>query len=365
MKIKEIIAFLEDFAPPHLQESYDNSGLICGSPETVVNSALIALDLTDEVMQEAIDKGINLIITHHPILFKPTKRLNDGHFTGRLLIKAIRNDIAIYAIHTNLDSVKGGVSAALAEKLGLQNTKVLSPRKSLLRKLVTFCPASHEEKVRLALFNAGAGKLGNYDSCSFNSPGKGSFRALENANPYVGLVNELHYEPEVRIETIYPVYIEKAVIQALISSHPYEEVAYDIFSLENIFYEVGYGIVGDLKSPLNAWDFFNFLAETCGCRCIRHSRVNTASIAKVAICGGAGHFLIPEAISSGAEIFITSDLKYHDFFEADNRIILADIGHYESEQFACVIISGLLTEKFPNFANFISGENSNPVNYHF
>ncbi len=365
MKISEIIRELEILAPPSLQESYDNAGLIVGNPHDESDSALIALDLTDAVMEEAIRLKCNLIITHHPILFKPLKRLNTRHFTGRLIIKAIQNNIALYAAHTNLDSVKTGVSAALAEQLNLTDCKILSPRKDLLCKLVTFCPHDHSEKVRQALFAAGAGKIGQYDACSFNIRGEGSFRASDQANPFVGKANELHFEPETRIETIFPVYLQKQVIAALLASHPYEEVAWDVYALGNTWNDVGFGMIGQLSTPMDPETFLKFLSEKGGCKGIRYSPLTGRSISRVAVCGGSGSFLIQEAISAGADAFVTGDLKYHDFFEADNQIVLFDIGHYESEQFATILISALLKEKFPNFANFISGENTNPVNYYF
>jgi len=365
MKISEIIRELEILAPPSLQEAYDNAGLIVGNPHDESDSALIALDLTDAVMEEAIRMKCNLIITHHPILFKPLKRLNTRHYTGRLIIKAIQNNIALYAAHTNLDSVKTGVSAALAEKLNLKHCKILSPRKDLLYKLVTFCPHDHAENVRQALFAAGAGKIGEYDACSFNVQGEGSFRASAQASPFVGRVNELHIEPETRIETIFPGYLQKQVISALLASHPYEEVAYDVYALQNVWNEVGFGMLGELNAPMDPDTFLKFLAGKSACKGIRYSPLTGKSFSRIAVCGGSGSFLIQEAIAAGADAFVTGDLKYHDFFEADNQIVLFDIGHYESEQFACVLISALLKEKFPNFANFISGENTNPVNYYF
>lgn len=365
MKINDIIRELENLAPPVLQESYDNAGLIFGDREQEIEAVLIALDLTDEVISEAVSRNCGMIITHHPLIFKPIKRLSDKHFTNRLLIRAIRENIAIYAAHTNLDSVKSGVSAALAAQLQLKNCRILSPRKDLLKKLVTFCPADHAEKVRSALFEAGAGQIGAYDSCSFNSKGEGTFRASEGTNPFVGTIGELHTEAEIRIETIYPVYLERKLLQALRAAHPYEEIAYDVYALDNTFDAVGFGMIGELESPMNTAGFLAYLRERTGSEGIRYSPPVTDEIRKVALCGGSGSFLIREAIAAGADAFVTGDLKYHDFFEADNQIVLFDIGHYESEQYACMLISVLLTEKFPNFANFISGKNTNPVNYYF
>jgi dinuclear metal center YbgI/SA1388 family protein len=364
MQLKEIINHLEEFAPPAYQESYDNSGLLIGNPDLDVTGILITLDVTDEVLQEALTKGCNLIITHHPLIFKGLKRLNGNGMVERLVMKAIKEDIAIYAIHTNLDSVSRGVSAALAARLGLVNTRILSPRKGLLRKLVTFCPTAHAEKVREAVFAAGAGHIGNYDACSFNGEGQGSFRAQEGSAPFVGEVGKLHYEPEIRLETIYPAHLESRVIKALLKSHPYEEVAYDLYPLENTHYQVGFGIAGDLETPMNAVDFMHRLKEVTGTGCIRHTALVKEKISKVALCGGSGSFLIREAIQSGADVYVTGDLKYHDFFEAENRIIMMDIGHYESEQFTKQLLFALIQEKFTTFASFISGVTTNPVHYY-
>ncbi|MEI6574869.1 MAG: Nif3-like dinuclear metal center hexameric protein [Bacteroidota bacterium] len=363
MQLKEITRVLEAFAPPSLQESYDNSGLQVGSPEQKIRGVLISLDLTDGILQEAKAKGCNMVIVHHPLIFKGLKRLTGKGMVERLVMKAIREDIAIYAIHTNLDSVDKGVSAALAAVLGLVDTKILSPRKGLLRKLVTFCPADHTEPVREAIFKAGAGEIGNYDSCSFNIEGMGSFRAMEGSNPFVGKIGALHFEKEIRIETVYPAYLESAVLSAMLKAHPYEEVAYDIYSLENVHNQVGFGILGSLPEALDEIDFLAMLKEMTVAGCVRHTELLNKKIKKVALCGGSGSFLIKEAIQAGADVFVAADMKYHDFFEAESRIIIADIGHYESEQFAKAVIYDLIQEKFPTFASFISGENTNPVHY--
>lgn len=363
MKLHEIAMMLEEFAPPSLQESYDNSGLLVGDPDLILSGILITLDITDEVLEEAKERGCNLVISHHPIIFKGLKRLTGKGMVERLVIKAIREGIAIYAIHTNLDSVVKGVSATLAGKLGLQNTRILAPRKGLLRKLVTFCPVDHADRVREALFVAGGGHIGNYDSCSFNMEGRGSFRAMEEAKPFVGEIGALHYEQEVRIETIYPAYSERNILAALKKAHPYEEVAYDLYTLENIHYDMGFGMFGELKEEMDANDFLAFLKKTTNTGCIRHTALLGKKIKMVALCGGAGSFLISEAIKAGADVFVTGDVKYHDFFEAENHLVIMDIGHYESEQFAKVLIHDLILEKFPTFASFISGVNTNPVHY--
>ncbi len=363
MKILEIIKPLEELAPLYLQESYDNSGLLVGNPDKDIQKALITLDITELVLQEAIDKKCNLIISHHPVIFQGLKSITGQNATERIVEKAIKNDIALYAIHTNLDNADIGVNSILCDKIGLVNRKILSPKKEILRKLVTFCPVDDAEKVRQAIFDAGAGHIGNYDSCSFNSPGTGSFRGSEDTNPFVGEKGKLHYENEIRIETIYPVYHENSVLKALFDAHPYEEVAYDIYYLGNKFERVGAGMIGELENEMNETDFLNMLKQRFNSACVRHSKLLNKQIKKVAVCGGSGSFLIRDAKNAGADIFITCDVKYHDFFEADGKIVIADIGHYESEQFAKDLIYSILNKKISNFAVLISELNTNSVNY--
>jgi dinuclear metal center YbgI/SA1388 family protein len=363
MKIKEIVSCLEKLAPTSLQESYDNAGFIIGNSDNEVSKTLVSIDVTKEVIDEAIKLGCNLIISHHPLIFGNLSRITNDNPTGHCVLKAIKNDIAIYAAHTNLDSVVGGVNSILCNKLGLVNCRILKNKKNILKKLVTFCPSGKAEIVRKALFDAGAGHIGNYDSCSFNSNGSGSFRALENANPYVGEVNKLHFENEVKIETIYPAYIERTLLKALFAAHPYEEVAYDIYPLENEFNKVGEGMIGELTKPMDTKLFFEKIKTILDLGLIRHSRIIKRKIKKVAVCGGAGGFLLKDAINSGADIMLTGDLKYHQFFETNEGIILADIGHYESEQFAKEILVDFLFENFPTFAFHISKVKTNPVHY--
>ena len=362
MIIKDITDFIENLAPVQLQETYDNAGLIIGDKNTEINQILVCLDVTENIVDEAIEKKCQLIISHHPLIFKGIKKINGNNSIEKIIIKAIKNNIAIYAVHTNLDNVINGVNSVLAEKLGLKNQRSLQPKKDIFRKLVFFCPVIHVDRVRKAIFEAGAGKIGNYDSCSFNTEGEGSFKAMENANPFVGEPGKLHFEKEIRIETIYPFYLESKIIEALLQSHPYEEVAYDIYKLENYFSQIGSGIIGEIDET----DELNFLSQIkriSNCKCIRHSDLLDKKIKKVAICGGSGSFLIKDAIAAKADIFISGDIKYHDFFEAENKILIADIGHYESEQFTKDLLYTFITKKFPNFAVLISENNTNPIHY--
>jgi dinuclear metal center YbgI/SA1388 family protein len=363
MQIKEITSSLENEAPLSLQEPYDNSGLIIGNPDTDISKALITIDVTEKVIDEAIQKKCGLIISHHPLIFGNISKIDSGDFTGKCITKAIKNDIAIYAIHTNIDNIENGVNSALCGKIGLSDCKILKPKKNILKKLVTFCPEKHADKVRKALFDAGGGHIGNYDSCSYNTAGFGTFRALENTNPFVGKAYELHKEKETRIETIFPAYIEKKILNALLGTHPYEEVAYDIYTLENSFSKAGEGMIGVYKNSISLFDFYKKLKVALQIPVIRHNALKDKKIKKVAVCGGAGSYLIKEATSAGADIFLTSDMKYHQFFCIENSLIIADIGHYESEQFTKEILYEILNKKFPKFAVLISKTNTNPVKY--
>ena len=363
MKIAKLVQIIEDFAPLSLQENYDNSGLIIGNPEDEINGALICLDVTREIIEEAVQKKLNMIISHHPLIFKGITKINQKNEVERLVVKAIKNNIAVYAMHTNADNLMSGVNGMIAEKIGLRNSRALEPGKDLFRKLVTFCPNNHAESIREALFQAGAGQIGDYDQCSFNIEGNGTFRANDHANPFVGKINELHTEPETRIETIYPAFKEKELLKALMAAHPYEEVAYDIYKLENKYHGFGSGLIGNLSSELSEKDFFEMLKDKFKTGLIRHSSLRGKPIKNVAVCGGAGSFLINKAKASGADIFISGDIKYHEFFEGDKNFIIADIGHYESEQFTKELILSILIKKIPNFALQISAINTNPINY--
>lgn len=363
MKLKELSSFLDTAIPLSYQEDYDNSGLQVGVPGMEVNSALLTLDITEDIMDEAIADSCNVIVSHHPLIFGPIKKLSGGSTTERIVAKAIKNDIAIYSAHTNLDSLPGGVSFRMAEKMGLVNVRVLSPLKNRLLKLVAFIPENYLEKVKDAVFEAGAGVTGNYDRCSFSTPGTGTFRPGENSNPFVGKRGKIHLEREVRFETIMYTGMKEKVIEALLQSHPYEEPAYDIYMLENESTEAGLGCIGELKEQMDAGEFIKRLADVFSASGLRYSRVTGGKISKVALCGGTGASLLREAVASGADAFVTADIKYHAFFDAENRILLADIGHYEGEKFSVEILYDLIIKKFPTFALRFSEINTNPINY--
>ncbi len=363
MKIKDITNYLETLAPLSLQESYDNAGLITGKKDTEITGVLITLDTTPEVINEAIQKNANLIVSHHPIIFKGLKKINGNNYVERTIIKALKNDIAIYAIHTNLDNVSKGVNSILCKKLDLINCKPLLPRENQLRKLVTFIPKDHFEEVSSAIFKAGAGHIGNYDNCSFNAEGIGTFRAGKNTNPFVGEKNKLHKEPEIRFETVFPFYLQNQILNTLFDAHPYEEVAYDIYKIENFFDKTGAGMIGELKNKISEIDFLKKIKTNLNAGMIRHTALLDKQIKKVALCGGSGSFLLKQAISQKADIYISSDFKYHEFFDADNKILITDVGHFETEQFTKELIFDILTKKFNTFACFLSEVNTNPINY--
>ncbi len=363
MQFREIQRHLEQFAPPSYQESYDNSGLLAGDASVEVKGALVCLDVTEEVVDEAIQLGYNVIIAHHPIIFKGLKSITGKNYIERSLIKAIKNDILLYAMHTNLDNVSMGINRILGEKMGIRNVRILSPKTGLLKKIITYVPLAYLDEVRTAIFEAGAGTIGNYDEWSFNVEGIGTFRANPEAKPFVGENGEFHQEKEVRVETVFPAYMQAAIVTALLDSHPYEEVAYDIYSLDNTLATVGAGMIGELPKEMNVVDFLTSVKKKLGLTTIKYTDTGIKTIQRVAWCGGSGSFLINQAKAKGAELFLTGDITYHQYFEHENKMIIADIGHYESEQFGKELIFNLLIEKFPNFAARICVHNTNPVKY--
>lgn len=363
MKIAQITNFLESLAPLSYQEDYDNAGLIVGHPQNEVSAALVSLDCTEEIVDEAIAKGFGLIISHHPIVFKGLKRFNGKTYVERVVMKAIKHNLAIYAIHTNLDHVQNGVNHQICRHLGLKNTAILAPKHGLIKKLVTFCLPHDAEKVRKAMFDAGAGHLGQYSECSFNSLGTGTFKGNQGSNPHIGQPGVRTEEQEVKIEVVYTAQNERSILLALFENHPYEEVAYDIYSLENSLQHVGAGMVGMLPQPMELFDFFAMLKTGMRAKVVRHTKALGKKVQKIAVCGGAGSFLLKNAIAAGADVFVTADFKYHEFFDAEDKIVVADIGHYETEQFTSNLLIDNIQEKFPNFAIHLTEHNTNPINY--
>ncbi|MBR6621684.1 MAG: Nif3-like dinuclear metal center hexameric protein [Bacteroides sp.] len=363
MKIKEIIAALERFAPLPLQDGFDNAGLQVGLTEAEATGALLCLDVTEAVVEEAVTLGFNLIISHHPLIFKGFKSLTGRNYVERCVMKAIQNGIVIYSAHTNLDNAKGGVNFKIAEKIGLKNVRIPVPKEDILLKLVTFVPVNQANDVRKALFEAGCGCIGNYDSCSYNLSGEGTFRALEGANPFCGELGESHTEPEVRIETILPAFRKGAAIKALMGAHPYEEPAFDFYPLKNVWNQVGAGVVGELDEPETELEFLKRIKKLFEVGCIKHNRLTGRLIQRVALCGGSGAFLAPRALGCGADIFITGEIKYHDYFDYENSLLMAEIGHYESEQFTKEIFYSIIRELCPEVEVQMTRINTNPIKY--
>ncbi|MBC8081611.1 MAG: Nif3-like dinuclear metal center hexameric protein [Hymenobacter sp.] len=361
--VQDLARVLEAAAPLAYQETYDNAGLQCGNPQLEVRGVLLALDCTLAVVEEAIRRGCNVVVAHHPLIFRPLKRLTGANEVEQTLLKAIRHDVAIYAAHTNLDNVRHGVNRKLAEKLGLVKLRLLDPKPGLLAKLVTYVPAAHVETVLAALYAAGAGQLGNYSACSFRTEGTGTFTPGAGSRPFRGEPGRPETTPETRVEVLLPLHLQSAALRALRQAHPYEEVAYEIIRLENANQEVGSGMVGELPGALSPAEFRARLKAALGVPVVKHTAFDQP-ITKVALCGGAGSFLIGKARAAGADAYVTGDLKYHEYFQAEGQLLLCDVGHFESEQFTSEIFRDLLAAKFKStFALFIAETNTNPVHY--
>ncbi|WP_109299334.1 Nif3-like dinuclear metal center hexameric protein [Aquimarina sp. AU474] len=363
MLIEEVIQHLEVLAPTAYAEDFDNVGLLVGNSNTTVTGILVTLDTLEIIVDEAIENNCNLIISFHPIVFKGIKKFNGTNYVERVVMKAIKHDIAIYAIHTALDNALQGVNDMICEQLGLINRRILIPQSGNIKKLITFAPTKEAEQLKTKLFKAGAGAIGNYTNCSFSSEGIGTFRASDKANPTLGEIGKTHYENETQIQVTYPKHLERIIIKALFENHSYEEVAYEITSLENNNQHIGMGMIGELVEPMEEVSFLKHIKETFKTGCVRHSELLDKPIKKVAVLGGSGSFAIKNAQRAGADIFITADLKYHQFYEAEKRLILADIGHYESEQYTKNLIVSYLRKKISNFAIILSDKNTNPIQY--
>lgn len=364
MLVKDIMTALEEFAPLAYQESYDNCGLQVGNRDAEVKGILLSLDVTEAVLEEAVERGCNMVVAHHPLIFSGLKSISGRSYVERIIYKAIKQDIAVYAIHTNLDNMRAGVNAKIAERLGLEHTAILAMQMNTLRKLYTFAPVEAADRVREALFAAGAGDIGKYRECSFNTSGTGTFRPDADADPVIGQAGgPREAVQEVKIEVLVQKHREARVLKALFDHHPYEEVAYEFIALQNANQEIGAGMIGSLPQPVSESEFLTLLKREMRTGCIRHTELRGGPVRRVAVCGGSGSFLLKEAIAAGADVFVTADYKYHQFFDADGKIVIADIGHYESEQFTAELIGDILKKKFPNFAILLSNTSTNPVKY--
>ena len=363
MKVKEVIDILEELAPLAYAEDFDNVGLLLGNVQTEVSGILVSLDTLENVVDEAISKSCNLIVSFHPIIFVGLKKLTGENYVERVVIKAIQNNIAIYSTHTALDNSQFGVNAKICEVLALGNTKILIPQKETIKKLTTYIPASAADDLKNILFKAGAGSIGNYSNCSFTNLGTGSYKANEGANPVKGKIGETHYEKEAQIHITYPKSKEREVLNALFENHPYEEVAYETFTLENTNQNIGMGMIGELEKPMGEMESLNYIKEKMNADGVRHSALRNKPVKKIAVLGGSGAFAISAAKLAGADIFVTADVKYHQFYEAEDKMIIADIGHYETEQFTKNLLVDYLTKKIPNFAIRLSDSKTNPIKY--
>ena len=370
MKIKQILTILEEMAPLSYAEDFDNVGLLVGNQEDEITGVLVCHDALEVVIDEAISKNCNLVVCFHPILFSGLKKITGKNYVEKSIIKAIKNDIAIYAVHTALDNHKNGVNKIFSNAIGLINTKILVPKQNFIQKLVTYTTPENAEQLRNSLFEVGAGTIGNYENCSFNSEGFSTYQGNENSNPTVGNKGELTKTDEIKIEVVFEKHLQPKMIKALFTNHVYEEVAYEVYDLQNSHQNIGLGMVGELKNPMDETAFLHFVKDKMKCGGITHSEFLYKPIQKVAVLGGSGSFAIKNAIEAGANIFLTSDLKYHNFYEAENQIVLADIGHFESERYTKDYIVDFLKEKISNFAPalpisriILSEENTNPVKY--
>lgn len=363
MRIKDIFPILEKMAPLAYAEDFDNVGLLVGNTENEITGILVCHDALEGVISEAIEKNCNLVVCFHPIIFSGLKSITGKNYVERAVLKAIKNDIAIYALHTALDNHIDGVNKIFSDALGLKNPKILVPKQDFIRKLVTYTVPENADKIRNAMFEAGAGTIGNYDNCSFNSEGFSTYKGNEDSNPVIGNKGELTIGNEIKVEVTYKKYQESQILKALFSNHVYEEVAYEIYNLQNAHQNIGLGMIGELETALTERDFLQMVKDKMQCGGIRHSAFIGKNVKKIAVLGGSGSFAIKNAISAGADAYITADLKYHDFYQAESKLLLADIGHFESERYTKNYIVDFLRKKITNFAIILSEINTNPVKY--
>ncbi|MFN3757266.1 MAG: Nif3-like dinuclear metal center hexameric protein [Flavobacterium sp.] len=370
MTIQSLLPLLENMAPTSYAEDFDNVGLLTGNLEQDITGILVCHDALENVIQEAIDTKCNVVVCFHPILFSGLKKITGSNYVEKAIILAIKHDIAIYAVHTGLDNHPEGVNKIMCKALGIENSKVLISKENYIRKLVTFTIPENFETLRNALFEAGAGNIGNYEDCSFSSKGIGTYMGNESSNPEIGERFEFVENEEIKIEVTFEKHLESSILKALFNHHVYEEVAYEIYELKNKHQNIGLGHIGNLPKPMTEENFLKHVKDCLECGIIRHSAILGKPIERVAVLGGSGSFAIKAAIRAKADVFITSDLKYHQFYEAENQIILMDVGHFESERFTKNYIVDYLKEKMLNFAPafetgriFLSEQNTNPVKY--
>lgn len=363
MTVAEVGKLLDTLAPLHYAEDFDNVGLLVGNPESKITGILVTLDTLETVIDEAVQHNCNLVVSFHPIIFGGLKKLVGKTYVERVVIKAITHNIAIFSPHTALDNSILGVNHKICKVLGIQSPKILVPKKGTIKKLTTYVPKDAALPLRNALFAAGAGNIGNYSNCSFSTKGTGSFNPGEHSNPTIGSKGNTHFEEEMQVNITFGSAMERNVLDALFKNHPYEEVAYEVTTLDNSNQNIGMGMIGSLKKPVDEEDFLQFVKAKMGTPVVKHSKLLGKKIQKVAVLGGSGAFAIKAAKNAGADIYITSDIKYHQFFEAENQLVIADIGHFETEQFTKNLLVDFLKEKIPNFAVTLSESITNPIKY--
>lgn len=363
MTIQKVIAEIEKHIAMPQAEDFDNVGLLCGLPERNVSGILVCHDALENVVDEAIQRNCNLIVCFHPIIFSGLKSLTGKNYVERAVLKAIENKVAIYAIHTAFDNDYYGVNAGICNLLGLKNLKILQPKKNNLKQLNVYVPKDYSEKVKEALFSAGAGNIGFYDECSFKVEGKGTFRPTEGSNPFSGEQNVRENADEDMISVIFESFKQNQLIAAMKSAHPYEEVAHQIYQIDNENQYSGLGMYGEFETEMDEREFMSFVKEKFNLNIIKHSDFNQKKIRRVGVLGGSGASGIKAALSKKCDAYLTGDLKYHDYFLAESKMLICDIGHYESEQLVSQQLFEILSQKFSTFAILKSSEKTNPVNY--
>jgi len=363
MTCGEIIKILETWAPREISLERDNPGLQVGSGKNIVKNILLSLELTMDVINESIAKECNLIITHHPLIFHPVKSLDFQRDKNSMLIeKLIKNDLTLFSAHTNLDFTKNGVSFELAKMLGLKGIDFLVNLSANQYKISVFVPGDHVEEVADAIFNAGGGIIGEYSRCSFRTGGTGTFFGSNKTTPFLGEKGKQEQVSEIKLEAIADSWKLGGIISAVINAHPYEEPAYDIYPLKNKNINYGMGAVGELDKQLGREEFLKYVSEKLKAKCLKYTSGKSESIKKIAVCGGAGTELLKEAVQSGADAFVTADVKYHTFHDAQGKILLVDAGHYETEIHVLnQIEKELSTAAENNFKIFKYSGSTNPV----
>ncbi len=369
VRCQQIFDWIEEWADPALAEDWDHIGNLVGSPADSVSRVLVTLDVTDEVIAEAIDENVNLIVAHHPLFRDPIPYLRSDLFSSSRVYRLIQKGISLYAAHTNLDAAPGGINDVLADLLGLRDVEILFPTyEENLYKIVVFVPLGHEERVREAISARGGGWIGNYSDCTFQTEGVGTFRPLEGTKPFIGETGELERVRETRIETIAPQKKLSDLLKNMIAAHPYEEVAYDIYPLKNTGTKAGLGRIGRLPESLALADFARKVKDSLGLGMVRITGDPQRSVSKIALCGGGGMSLLEQAIKCDADLYLTGDIRHHGALDAlDRGIALVDGGHYGTERVIVPVLADYLQKKAKEAGEgltvLVSQINTDPFSY--